>query len=311
MTPSTVSRLALAAAACLALGGSAQAAPLTYFDTVFGTDYAYFSTGGMRGIGSGSIAVSGVSGTVNRVVMHWHGPTNSTSPTAGATVTVNGTTVVGTNIGFAADNCWGFQNSQAYVADVTALVSGNGVYSLTNFRNSAADVNGVSFQVFYDDGNAANDRDVVMFHGNDSNISSAFDPDLWSATLNGINYQGGPASVVLGVADGQTFSDAPVYFNTTGNVLFPSDSFSGLNNPGGAPGLYDMRDADIASFLGLGINNCRIFTTSVGGDCLGLITASFNLPAGAAPSQPTVPEPTTMLLLGSTFGLVARRLRRQ
>ncbi len=39
--------------------------------------------------------------------------------------------------------------------------------------------------VFFNDGNAANNRDVVIFDGNDSNFASAFDPAGWNATLSG------------------------------------------------------------------------------------------------------------------------------
>jgi hypothetical protein len=66
----------------------------------------------------------------------------------------------------------------------------------------------MSLVVFYDDGNAANNRDFVMFNGNDSNFQSAFDPAVWDITLNGINYSAGTANLVTYVSDGQNFSAA-------------------------------------------------------------------------------------------------------
>jgi hypothetical protein len=311
--------LVAGAAVFAAVAVPATAGPLVYFDTVTNIDYAYFGTGGMRGNGTGSIAVTGVTGTVTRAVIHWHGPSNSTDPTAGAAVTFNGTDIVGTSIGFADDNCWGFANSQAYYAEVTGLVSGDGTYSLTNFLGSGFDMNGVTLELFYDDGNGTNNRDIVMFHGNDSNITSVFDPDFWQAALAGINYSGGDASVVLTVADGQEFgNDETVFFNSslTGtHNLFTGPSFNGLTVPktgAFAQNLWDVTSADISSFLGLGINNCSIFTTNVAGDCLGLISVSFNLPAGAAPPPPDaapVPEPATVALVGIGLALVAARRR--
>ena len=145
---------------------------------------------------------------------------------------------------FASDNCWGYDNSQAYFADVTAIVAaaGNGIYELADFVKAGGDINinGVSLDVFFDDGVAANNRDVVLFHGNDSNIDSAFDPDFWSNTLDGIDYSGGPAGLVLTVSDGQPFADEEVLFDVNGgpaNVLLPGPAnFNGLTaqNPNGA-----------------------------------------------------------------------------
>lgn len=306
------------AAALASLPNFATAAPLTFFETVFNTDYAYFGTGGMRGTGTGSLTVTGITSDVTRAIIHWHGPTNSLDPTAGAAVTFNGTDIVGTNIGFGNDNCWGFQNSQAYYADVTDLITGNGTYSLTNFLGPNADVNGVSLQVFYSDGDSTNNRDIVMFHGNDSNIASAFDPSNWNAVLSGINYSGGSASVVLGVSDGQTFADEAVFFESsqTGvHTLFPAGANDGIldgasvPNTGGNSTLWDLHCADISAWLGTGINNSRVFTTSTAGDCLGLISVTFNLPAGAAPEQPPngVPEPGTLLLMGTALAFAVRR----
>ncbi|MBM2826084.1 MAG: hypothetical protein HW403_148 [Dehalococcoidia bacterium] len=47
--------------------------------TVFATDYVAAGVGGMRDIGTGSIVVSGVSGTVTKALLYWHGPMNSTA----------------------------------------------------------------------------------------------------------------------------------------------------------------------------------------------------------------------------------------
>lgn len=159
----------------LAGASAAGANDISQFTTVFGTKVAYAGFGGMRGNGTGSLTVSGVSGTVTHAFLYWHGPTNSADPNANATVGFNGHSITGTNIGFSSDNNWGFENSQAYRADVTSLVTGNGTYSLSNFTKTdssgtVADVNGASLIVFYDDGNTATNRDVVVFEGNDSNM---------------------------------------------------------------------------------------------------------------------------------------------
>lgn len=305
-------------AAVFAMASPAAANTLSYFDTVTGTDYAVFGYGGMRDIGTGTVTVSGVSGTVTRAILTWHGPTQTTNTSANATVTFNGTSVTGTNIGLSADNNWGFANSQAYSADVTALVTGNGAYSLADFVKDGGriNVNGVSLEVFYDDGDSTNDRDIVMFHGNDSNIPSIYDPTGWQAVLNGINYSGGPASLVFGVSDGQNFIGGDEAIRLNGNIFVPAGpTWDGNTVPGGLGGpsnglLWDIRSFDLSTILALGINNLSLTTDPVISDALGLIHLAFNLPAGAAPPPPGVPEPTTMLLFGAAATALAVRRRR-
>jgi hypothetical protein len=96
------------------------------------------------------------------------------------------------------------------VADVTSLVTGNGNYSLSGFMKTdpngvIADANGVSLLVFFDDGNEANDVDVYIARGADSNVdfSGSTDPPGWQATLSGVEYPGGSAALQMHVSEGQ------------------------------------------------------------------------------------------------------------
>src|SRR6266446_4575361 len=57
---------------------------LTNFTTVPNTDFAMFGAGGMRGQGTGSIVVTGLSGTVTAAYLFWHGPTNDSADTNAA-----------------------------------------------------------------------------------------------------------------------------------------------------------------------------------------------------------------------------------
>src|SRR4029450_8181147 len=84
------------------------------FRTVFNTDYVSAGLRGLRGVGTGQIPVAGVSGTVTRAYLYWQGPTNSSSASANAAVTFAGTPIVGTQIGFSRDNCWGVPNRPGY-----------------------------------------------------------------------------------------------------------------------------------------------------------------------------------------------------
>jgi len=279
-----------------AAAGSSRGNPLdndiALSQTVFSTDFTTAGVGGLRGQTSGNITLAGVSGTVTMALLYWSGPTNSLDPLENSAVTVNGSAVIGANIGFSSDNCWGFDNSQAYMADVTAIVTatGNGVYALTDFGSVSGDNNGASLIVFFDDGDDTNNRDVVLFHGNDSNINNPYDADGWNVSLAGINYDSGTASLQLHVADGQVYPDDALTLNGDptfepgpqvfdGNTV-PSDNNGPLDNGN----LWDIRTFDVTTYLVPGPNTLTL-TTGLAGDCLGLIVALIDLPAGAAPTD--------------------------
>ena len=248
------------------------------------TDVASFGFGGMRGTGTGTINVSGVTGEVNRALLYWNGPTNSTSPAANAAVTFDGTPVTGTNIGFSSDNCWGFANSQSYRADVTSLVSGNGEYSLADFVKPGVEINGVSLVVFFDDGDTANDRNVVFFDGNDSNVPNTFDADGWNISLAGVDYPGGGASLDFIVSDGQPFGDDALVLN--GGELVPAGAiFQGDSVPSGPfETLWDVESFDMTQFLTTGLNDLNL-TTGLVSDCISAVYVAANVPAAAPPIE--------------------------
>ena len=57
------------------------------FTTIRQTDFVEAGHGGVRGgDGTGTLVVSGVTGTVERAYVFWHGPTNTTDPTANGTI---------------------------------------------------------------------------------------------------------------------------------------------------------------------------------------------------------------------------------
>ena len=280
---------------------------LTYLPnglSVSNTDVGEFGYAGMRGTGTGSIAVSGITGTVFHAFLYWNGPTNSTDPTSNAAVTFDGHAVTGANTGTASSNCWGFTNSQSYRADVTGLVPGNGTYTLANFtKGSSADINGVALIVFYADSDSSNDRNVVLWNGNDSNTAFGSEPGGWNETISGVQYPGsGSASLDTVVSDGQTADDpALVATNTTTSnttTLAPDGPiFQGASTPSGpfaAPDgghLWDVKSFDITSLLASGSNTLNLtsadpFTlgpppNTTGWDCLSLVVAAANVPASS------------------------------
>ena len=299
---------AMASARASGLASQMDVTSIRRIETLFGTDYVSSGIGGLRDISTAyNIQVLGVSGTVSRALLYWHGPTNSSNTAANASVQFGGQPIVGTNIGLSNDNCWGYDNSQGYVADVTSIVApiGNGAYAFQGYGfgpdvPGAANTNGASVIVFFNDANGANNRDVVLYHGNDSNIPNEFDADNWNVTLDGINYRGGTANLELHVSDGQIFDDDAITIN--GNQLIPAGpNWQGLTVIGPSLGpdnngrLWDIRRFDVTSFLTQGLNTLSVFS-GVNQDCLSLVVALIDLPAGAAPTPDIAFVPTTISL---------------
>jgi hypothetical protein len=294
-------RGAVLAAAVLGLPAAALANNIAPFQTVFSTDYVVAGYGGLRNTGSGTLTISGVSGSINKAYLYWHGPTSTVDPTANANINFAGTPIMGTNIGFSSDNCWLFANSQGYRADVTSLVTGDGAYAIsglgTSPPGSGANTNGASLIVFFNDGVSSNNRDVVVFDGNDSNIANPYDANGWNVTLAGINYTSGTGALQLHVADGQIFPDDAIILN--GSTLVPAGAvFDGNtvpaanNGPQNDGSLWDIRSFDITSYLNPGPNTF-VMTTGENQDCLALVVAMVDLPAGAAPNQTITLAPAT------------------
>lgn len=286
----------------------ALANELQLYSSFTNTDWTQASLGQMRDAGTGTLVLDGVSGTVTNAFLYWHGPTDSADPSVNAGVSFAGAAIVGTQIGFSSDNNWRALNSQAYRADVTSLVTGNGSFALAGFENPLAQVNGVSLVVTYDDGNTTNNRDVSFYDGNDSVLASAHDSAGWDLTVPVNGYTKGAAFLSFFVSDGQTFSDASLMVN--GVVIAPSTAvFAGNTVPTG-PGtsydgsLWDVRSFEVTSFLSPGDNNLTV-TTNLATDYFSLVALAVDAPA--AP----VPEPTTLAMMLAGLGLTGFAARRR
>lgn len=287
------------------------ASDLSLRETIYNTDYASAGVGGLRHDGNGAIRLSGVTGTVSRAYLYWAGSMDSVNSNACAQITVNRQPVTGASLGLSAGLGRGFEASHAYRADVTSLVAtqGNGRYVLAGLSNESEDatINGASLVVFFNDGQPGNNRDIVLFDGNDSNKTNPFDAHGWNLQLAGLRSVAGPASVQLHVSDGQAAKDGALLLN--GRVLACEGKiFQGTTvRPAhhASSSLWDIKNFRISSFLARGTNALRLTQrSSRHHDGLALIAAVINLPAGAAPGADVPPMDLTAPVLNLSSNIV-------
>jgi len=290
--------VAVATTGWLALATPASATTVTLGRTERATDYV---SAGIAGIGSGpgTITVTGVTGTVKKAFLYWHGINNAGTGAVydNETITFAGDSVTGASLGDAETNCWGAGSSRAFFADVTTLVTGNGGYTISGLNNGAShNGNGASLIVLFSDGDPDNDRDLVFFEGNDSDfVQFAFPGETlgWAATLSNINYTGGTARAQFHVGDGQNFPDGSITFNGVGSFVTVEDSvglWDGTSVPNAGfsrdanAGLWDIHTFDITNAFGApGLQTLDFSGMNPTGDCHSLVALMLDLGAGSAP----------------------------
>ena len=280
--------------------------------TVRSVDMVAAGVGGID-TGTGGITLNGVNGTVKKAYLYWYG-INGAGAYNRSAISFGGQPVTGRALGASGTNCWGAGQSNAFEADVTALVTGNGSYSVSGLASGSSEhADGASLVVLYNDANAGNDRDIVFYTGNDSNFGATVfgDADGWRASLPGISYAGGTAQATLHVADGQLPSyppDPSVVFSTAdGSITIVDDAshFDGNSLPSGGSsrasggeGLYDVHTFDITGAFGASNGNKTLdvqaaINPSMPTDCMSLVAMTISLPAGSAPDVGQPEQPTT------------------
>jgi len=293
----------IAVVSLLAVPGFTGAEPIQRARTFYDTDWVTIGAGGIGATGNATFDVAGVSGTVHTALLYWHGIDNGDEDVSNrlydnATIQFAGTQVVGTTLGDATTNCWGEGSSRAYVAEVTALVRGNDTYEVTGLASGEGhNCNGASLVVLYNDASHQNDRDLIFFEGNDSNVPAGFpgEDDGWHGSLEGLNYRGGAVHVEIHVADGQDFTDDRPTFTSTAGTLTIDDTpelWDGITVPNMGNGragngvLWDIHRFELTSVFGAhGAHTIEIggMSQGEGSDCLGLVLAVIDLPFGTAP----------------------------
>ena len=289
------------------LAGNALATPISQSRTVQNVDWCSVGVGGIGDVGTGTLDLNCVSGTVTAAYLVWHGINNSGTDAVydNATIDFDGNSVTGVSLGDASTNCWGAGSSRGYEANVTSFVSGNGSYPISGLAAATGhDANGASLIVVFNDGDSLNNRDLVFFTGNDSNYIEGFpgEDDGWNAALAGINYGGGAAGMQVHVADGQSAGDGTLNLTTVnGAVAIPDTDalYDGLSVPNEGNGriasvaLWDVHDFDITGAFGAVTGSVTLNLSGMvgAGDCLGLAVALMDLEPGSAPPPPQPPPP--------------------
>ena len=130
MTRNLRSAALAAGLAVLAVSNEASAKAVTLGRTEANTDYVSAGVGGI-GTGAGTITIAGVSGSVRKAFLYWHGIDNSGTGAVydNETITFAGDSVTGISLGDASTNCWGDGGSRGFFADVTNRVSGTATTS--------------------------------------------------------------------------------------------------------------------------------------------------------------------------------------
>jgi hypothetical protein len=306
-----------AVAATLGTMTPAEATPVARQVRIANTDWTSGAAGGIgsasNGGGTGTIAISGISGTVTHAYLAWSGVgpydgTESVGSYNNPDITVNGSAVHGTSQGESGSNCWGTSaTSRTYFADVTSIAqaTGDGNYNLAGLGDHG-DANGANLIVTYSDADNTNNRDLYLFYGNDTDASGFPGEDnVWNDPLNGINYQGGVANLLAGVADGQAFTNPDDGdFTVTGDggaVSFADDATTNFlwdgnsSNDAGhsrAPNgsLSDLKSFDVTGAFGAAGTQNLTVSSSLVNDCHSLISVALDVPATG--NQP--PPPTTV-----------------
>ncbi|HEX6985568.1 MAG TPA: hypothetical protein VF170_09335, partial [Planctomycetaceae bacterium] len=193
---------------------------VTFFQKFEEVDWTSAGAGGIGNYNGGvaTLSVGDVSGEIVAGYLYWQGIDTVGAGGNGVydneTVTFDGVQVVGASLGTGGTGGWGTGGSQAFRADVTALLrTGVQSYSVAGLASKRGhNANGVSLVVVYRDGDLANDRDLYILNGN--HVSGGTGGDgTWTARVDGLIYRHGDVRAQLHLADGQSLSDSAVQFN--------------------------------------------------------------------------------------------------
>lgn len=199
-----------------------------------------------------SIVIAGIpaGATVQRALLYW-----AISGGSDLSATINGFGVTGTQAGAAGQACWGTDNS-VFRADVTARVTGNGVYTIADLPSSSSvDTNGVALLVTYQHPQSPTVRRILV---SDGAISTSATGEVVASTfVTGARPLASAGMFHIVVADGQVFADGDLLFN---GAVIGVDQF-----PGSDGSMLDARSYNVSVPSG---SAALPWSSQTSGDCL-------------------------------------------
>ena len=266
-----------------------------------------------------AVTLSGIpaGSTVVKAFANWTYLTDLPGDPGEASITINGNPVLGTVATGDPDAGWGKAGSASYTADVTSLVTGNGVFSIGSaIDDVVSGAYGEGFSLVTVFSNPASLlKDVYVYSGltsNTSNPPEGFAPALAKYDFTLGPYTGGPAHFFINAFDGQTGADslssnglnAGGILGGTGSAL---DAWQGKLGPAAAGNLYDHGEGNVAAFMSVGQTSLTARTAlgaGAAGDAVGHSIGAISL------AKPVVPEPGTALFgVGALMAMLCARRR--
>lgn len=179
--------------------------------------------------------------------------------------TLAGTTLTGTHIGTSADTLWRASAViNSYRADVTAIVTGNGTYTIEGLQSSPfnMDANGAGLVVVYSDPTVPHSTDILLYDG----ARTWCGQGAFTESFDGIDLPESPSSVTFGlhVSDGQPASDSELDFET----LTFAPTFDAEDG-----GMWDREIFDVESEVGANSATASWTYQNGGQDCVHFIAA--------------------------------------
>lgn len=253
--------------------------------------------------------------TVVKAFANWTYLTDLPGDPGEASITINGSPVVGILAMGAPDVGWGKSSSASYTADVTSLVSGNGVFSIGSaIDDVVSGAYGEGFSLVTVFSNPALPlSNVYVYSGlasNTSNPPEGFAPAVAKYDFTLGPYTGGPAHFFINAFDGQMGADefsindlnAGGILGGTGSAL---DAWQGKLGPALSGNLYDHGEGNAAGFMAVGQTSLTARTAigaGAAGDAVGHSIGAI---------QFSVPEPGAALLGAGTLAALLLARRRQ
>ncbi len=233
---------------------------------------------GLRGTGSGRITLDTLptGATVLAAFLYWTTLMSGPPTAAIARGQVNGVEIVGENIGADGDPCWqGLTGSFSFRADVTQLVSGNGVYELSDFADSGdfetePSVEGASLVVVFEHPDWPTQA-VLLYEGNQL-VKRAAERQLSGFVASSPVLS---ASLTYVVADGQADFTEHALFN---GQIIGRNNFDASDGPFWDTDTFDVtaRVADGAKSVLAGVD-VTVNDSPFFDDCLVWVATVFSV----------------------------------